>query len=126
MIGEYYRFANTDQAGGGSKSSNAWFVQAGKTFNAVTPFVRFEKAAFNPLDNYFLSQASGHSYQRTSLGLRYALCVMRYALDPKASLKVEFSNTSETAVNQLDENGALAPLASGNYRRAALQCSIAF
>ena len=75
MIGEYYRFANTDQAGGGSKSSNAWFVQAGKTFNAVTPFVRFEKAAFNPLDNYFLSQASGHSYQRTSLGLRYALCV---------------------------------------------------
>jgi hypothetical protein len=119
MVGEYYRFANTDLAGGGSRSSNAWFVQVGKTFGAITPFVRLEKAALNPLDNYFLSQASGRSYQRTALGLRYAV-------DPKASFKLEFSNTSETAVNQLDENGALAPFAGGNYRRAALQYSIAF
>jgi hypothetical protein len=119
MLGEYYRFANTDAAGGGSRSSNAWFVQVGKTFGAVTPFVRLEKAALNPLDNYFLSQASGRSYQRTALGLRYAV-------DPKASFKLELSNTSENAVDQLDENGGIAPFAGGKYRRAALQYSIAF
>jgi hypothetical protein len=119
MVGEYYRFANADQAGGGSRTSNAWFVQVGKTFGSVTPFMRLEKAALNPLDNYFLSQASGRSYQRTALGLRYAV-------DPKASFKFEVSNTNETAIDQLDENGGLAPFAGGKYRRAALQYSIAF
>ena len=40
---------------------------------SVTPFVRLEKTALNPLENYFLCQASGRSYQRTALGLHCAV-----------------------------------------------------
>ncbi len=118
-IGEFYHFSNSDMATGAAHASNAGFVQLGKTFDAVTPFVRYERVSLAAADNYFLSQESGRSYKRLAMGLRYAL-------DPRSSLKIELSNTSESAVTQIDESGAAAPFAGGSYRRAALQYSVAF
>jgi hypothetical protein len=119
VIAEYYRFSNSDAEGGGSRTSNAWFAQIGKTFGAVTPFVRFENASLNADDNFFRSQESGRSYRRSGVGLRYAL-------DPKSSLKAEFANTRENAIDQLDENGASAPFSARNYKRLSLQYSVSF
>ena len=119
VIGEAYRFANSDAASGTKRNSNAWFAQVDKTFGAITPFVRFEKASLDPLDNYFRSQLAGRSYSRTSVGARYAL-------DALSSFKVELSNTKETATTLLDESGAAAPFADASYRRATVQFSVAF
>jgi hypothetical protein len=119
-IGEYYHFADSDVGSGGAKRhSNAWFVQLGKTFGSVTPFARYERAALDPADGYFLSQASGRSYRRGSLGVRYAI-------DPRASIKLELSHTSEDGVVQIDEAGAAAPFAAASYRRSTVQYSVAF
>jgi hypothetical protein len=119
VIAEYYHFGNADAGSGAKRNSNAWFAQAGRTFGALTPFVRYEKAALDPNDNFFRSQESGRSYTRSSFGLRYAM-------DPKASVKFELSNTSESAATLIDENGGLSPFAARSYRRAALQYSIGF
>ncbi len=118
-IAEYYRFSNSDAAGGGSHSSSAWFAQVGKTFGELTPFVRFENASLNANDNFFRSQSSGRSYKRTGVGLRYAL-------DAKSSLKAEFASTRENAIDQLDENGASAPFSARSYKRLAVQYSVSF
>jgi hypothetical protein len=119
ILGEYYRFSNTDQTTGAKNGSNAWFGQVGKTFGSFTPFVRFESTSLSTADAYFTSQESGRSYKRTALGVRYAL-------DPKSSLKLELSNTRENAVTQLDADGGAAPFAATSYRRAAIQYSAAF
>jgi hypothetical protein len=118
-IAEYYHFSNSDVAGGGSRASNAWFVQVGKTFGKLTPFVRAEDASLNEQDNFFRSQASGRSYRRAGVGLRYAL-------DAKSSFKAEFASTREKAIEQLDENGVAAPFSAKNYKRLSLQYSVAF
>jgi hypothetical protein len=118
-IGEYYRFANADASSGTSRSSSAWFAQIGKTFDSLTPFVRYERTSLDPNDNYFRTQRSGRSYKRAVIGARYAF-------DAKSSLKFELSSTDEEAVMQIDENGALLPFAASSYRRAAFQYSIAF
>jgi hypothetical protein len=118
-IAEYYRFSNSDAAGGGSRTSNAWFAQVGKTFGKLTPFVRFEDAALNANDNYFRSQESGRAYRRASVGLRYAL-------DAKSSFKAEFGSTRENAVELLDADGASAPFSARNYKRLAVQYSVSF
>ena len=119
VLAEAYRFANTDAASGARRSSNAWFAQVGKELGNFTPFARFEKASLNPLDNYFISQASGRSYQRATVGLRYAI-------DAKSSFKLELGSTRERALTQLDADGAALPFAAANYRRAAVQYSAAF
>jgi hypothetical protein len=118
-ITEYYHFGNTDQASGKRLGSNAWFAQLGRTFGGLTPFVRTEKAALDPGDNYFRSQASGRSYTRLAAGLRYAL-------DAKASLKLEVSRTRESTVDLLDADGATLPFAGRSYRRGSVQYSVAF
>jgi hypothetical protein len=118
-LAEYYHFANSDVAGGAKRSSDAWFAQVGRTFGAITPFVRFENASLNKQDNYFRSQASGRSYSRTAAG-------MRYALDAKSSFKVELSDTKEKAVDQLDESGVSSPFSARAYKRLALQYSVSF
>ena len=119
VISEYYQFKNADAAGGKTRSSRAWFAQAGRTFGSITPFVRVERTALNPDDNFFRSQKSGRSYRRDVLGLRYAL-------DPKSSLKLEFSNTREDATVLVDETGASVPSTARSYQRAAFQYSVAF
>lgn len=118
-IGEYYHFANVDLGANRRHASHAGFVQLGKAFGAWTPFVRWEKAAFDADDNYFRSQASGRSYRRASVGLRYVL-------DPKSSLKFEVGSTRESAVDLIDESGAPVPFAARNYRRGAFQFAVAF
>jgi hypothetical protein len=62
---------------------------------------------------------SGRSYSRSSAGLRYAV-------DPRSSLKLELSSSTETAVTLLDAAGAPVVLGRGSYRRGAFQYSIAF
>lgn len=75
VIGEYYRFRNTDLSGGtGTHASWAGFAQAGYTLaGRWTPYLRVEKAALDQADNYFAAQESGRSYTREALGLRYNL-----------------------------------------------------
>jgi len=110
VIGEYYGFRNKDLSaagvGAGSGKHNSWaaFLQVGKSFGAVLPFARVEKAVLDQTDNYFLSQNSGLSYQRQALGLRFEL-------GPKAALKVEMNHTDE----------------SGNkYNEAQVQAAVRF
>lgn len=87
---ELYHFSNQDKRGGtGTHGSKAWYTQAGHSFGATTPFARYEMASLNQLDNYFAQQASGQSYKRSSLGLRYDL-------NPKTAVKIEAGRTSLT------------------------------
>lgn len=118
-IGEYYNFSNKPVSGGSSASSNAWFVQVGKTFDAWTPFVRAERVSLSAGDNYFASQESGRSYHRAVVGARYAL-------DPKSSFKFEVGRTSEKSSALIDANGNTENLAGADYTRAAVQYSVAF
>lgn len=105
VIGEYYGFRDTQAGAGGSKHSSwAGFMQVGKSFGDILPYVRVEKALLDQADNYFLSQNSGRSYQRQALGLRYEI-------GPKTALKVE--------MNQTDESGT-------KYKEAQVQAAIRF
>lgn len=89
IMGEYYRFRNNDESGNaGTHNSSAWYVQAGYTFGLFTPYARFEKTSLDQDDNYFLLQESGRSYSRGAFGLRYEL-------DPKSALKLEFNRTRQ-------------------------------
>ena len=119
VISEYYHFANADAGDRIKRHSNAWFAHVGKTYGALTPFVRYERAALDPADDYFLSQETGRSYRRVVLGARYAL-------DTKASFKLEWSTTREAGALQLDEFGMRSPFAAARYRRFEVQYSIAF
>jgi hypothetical protein len=119
VIGEYYRFGNTDLGSGARRTSRLGFLQLGKTFRAWTPFVRVERASLDPADNYFRSQEWGRSYRRTSVGVRYAI-------NPTSSFKVELGNTREQAVDLIDDSGALLPFDARSYRRVAFQYSVAF
>lgn len=118
-IAEYYRFANVNADTGVRHGSNAWFIHLGRTFGALTPFLRIEQAVLNPEDDYFRGQRYGRSYRRQAMGARYML-------DSRSSFKFEWSHTGENAMTQLDENGLPVPFAGGSYRRAAFQYSIAF
>lgn len=110
VIGEYYGFRNEDLSGAtGTHSSWAGFAQAGYTFGgAWTPYLRLEKAVLDQTDNYFLGQASGRSYQRQALGLRYDLNAL-------SALKVE--------LNQTTEDNALVPQKTNEVR---LQFAVRF
>jgi len=92
-IGEYYGFRNDDLSGAtGTHSSWAGFAQAGyELTDRWTPYIRFEKAVLDQTDNYFLGQASGRSYQRNVLGLRYNL-------NTQAALKVELNESTDELV----------------------------
>jgi hypothetical protein len=118
-LAEYYHFNNADVDTGGKNASKAWFAQIGRTFGNLTPFVRLEKSALNEQDNYFRSQSNGRSYSRSVLGARYTL-------DAKSSFKVEFADTREKAIDQLDENGASSPFTARSYKRGSVQYSVSF
>lgn len=119
VVGEYYRFSNTELDTGDHRSNQAGFLQVGRTFGLLTPFFRWEKASLDRGDLYFARQESGRSYTRQSVGLRYAL-------DPKTSFKLELSNTREAAAELIDDTGSPDPFAARNYRRASFQYSAAF
>lgn len=90
VIGEYYRFNNKDLSGNtGSHNSWAGFAHAGYRFgDALMPYVRYEKAVLDQTDLYFAALASGRSYNRQILGLRYNI-------SPTSALKFEFGQTAE-------------------------------
>lgn len=105
---EYYGFRNKDlSAGTGTHSSWAGFVQLGYRFGAWLPFVRFEQTSLDQNDNYFAAQASGRSYTRGALGLRFDL-------NPNAALKFEANRTRQKEV------------ADGDYSEAHIQYSVRF
>jgi hypothetical protein len=89
-IGEYYKFNNKDESGTtGGHSSWAGFAQLGYTIKDTwTPYARYEKASLDQTDNYFSSLASGRSYDRDVVGLRYDF-------NKSAALKFEFNRTNE-------------------------------
>jgi hypothetical protein len=111
VMGEYYRFNDKDKSGGtGTHKSWADYLQIGKSFNNLTPYVRFERTVLDQLDNYFSMQDSGQSYARQALGLRYNL-------NQKAALKFELLNSSFKA-----ESGRTAL----GYRSVFVQYAIGF
>jgi hypothetical protein len=76
VLGEYYAFHDTNAStDGGSHSSWAYYLQAGRTFGSFTPYTRWESAHLNQNDNYFaaLAPGIGSSYWRDVVGLRYDL-----------------------------------------------------
>jgi hypothetical protein len=86
-MAEYFGFANRNVAGGGGvHTSHAGYVHVGRTFGAWTPYVRYERAALDQSDAYFSSLVGGQSYRRAMLGVRYDI-------DPRSSLKLEFDHT---------------------------------
>lgn len=74
-LSEYYRFNDNNKSGSNTGSHKSWaaYAQVGKSFDDWMPYIRLEKAVLNQNDNYFASQASGQSYARQSLGVRYNL-----------------------------------------------------
>jgi hypothetical protein len=118
MFSEYYRFSNSDDKGI-ARTSHAGFVHLGRTFGALTPYARYERASLNPNDNYFITQRTGRSYTRFVAG-------SRYAIDSRSSVKLEFSRSEEAGVTLIDENGVPVPTPRARYSRAAFQYSIAF
>lgn len=86
VLAEYYRLRNQDRSGStGSHSSSAGYLQVGYNVGRWTPYARAERAKYDRGDNYFLALAGGRSYRRALAGLRYDV-------DPKAALKVEFGS----------------------------------
>jgi hypothetical protein len=89
-LGEYYRFNNRNLTDGSpAHASNAGFLQLGWRLPFATPYVRYERAVLDQSDNYFALQASGVSYYRAALGLRFDL-------DVKSALKLEIARTKNT------------------------------
>ena len=110
IMGEYYGFNNKDKATDLKYKSKAGYLQVGVSFSAWTPYVRVERTILDQNDYYFSAQASGQSYARQALGLRYNL-------SPKAALKLELLNSSFK-----DEPGRTAL----SYRSLYLQYAIGF
>ena len=105
ILSEYYRFNDHDLSGStGSHNSWAGYAQAGHPFGAYTPYYRFERTRFDQNDNYFAFQQTGVSYRRSVVGLRYDV-------NPKVALKVEFQNTRTTDRDSFTSNEWRAQLA---------------
>jgi len=89
ILGELYQFNNTNDVGpwaGKSHSSTAYYAQLGYHFSQWTPYARLEKTDLDQQDNYFSTQESGQSYERSVIGTRYDI-------NPKACIKLEFMDT---------------------------------
>ena len=110
FMSEYYGFNDKDKSAGLKHKSRAGYVQIGRSFNDLTPFIRLERTILNQQDNYFSMQANGQSYARQILGLRYNL-------SQKAALKLELGNSSFK-----EELGRTAL----SYRSLNLQYAIGF
>ncbi len=94
IVAEYYRFSNGDASpSGDTHVSWAGFAQVGRRFDRWLPYGRLERAAFDPGDRYFAQQASGQSYHRRAVGVRYDLT-------SNSALKLEATQTRETRARQ--------------------------
>ena len=110
VMSEYYSFNDKDKSGSsGTHKSKAGYLQVATTFNRLTPYVRVERTILDQTDNYFRVQASGQSYARQALGLRYNL-------DQRAALKFELLNSSFKAESR----------AAVGYRSLFIQYAIGF
>src|SRR5436190_1621568 len=90
VIAEFHVFSNQDLTGHtGTHHSDAGFVQLGYRAGRYTPYARYERGAFQQSDDFFAAQASGNSYYRTALGLRFDV-------DLVSSLKLELAETHLT------------------------------
>jgi hypothetical protein len=117
VMGEYYRFSNTDKnlvGNTGSHKSWADYLQVARNFRGVTPYLRFEKTSLDQADNYFNIQDSGQSYDRQALGLKYDI-------SQNASLKFELLNSKFAA----DATGT-NPRTAYKYRSFLAQYAIRF
>lgn len=111
VMAEYYRFRNRDRSGGtGTHGSWAGYAQAGYNFGKWTPYGRLERTRFDQTDNYFAVLEGGRSYRRLTAGLRYEV-------DPKAALKLEFASTRKED---------LGPGLTDRYPELHLQYSVRF
>jgi hypothetical protein len=107
-IAEFHVFSNQDLTGHtGTHHSDAGFVQMGYRAGRYTPYARYERGAFQQSDNYFAAQATGSSYYRTALGLRFDV-------DLVSALKLELAQTH------------LTDRVIGSYDEALLQYAIRF
>ena len=88
-MAEYFGFDDRNTADGATHASHAAYVHVGRGFGAWTPYARYELASLSQADDYFRLQASGQSYRRALLGVKYDL-------DPRSSLKLEFNRTRLT------------------------------
>jgi hypothetical protein len=98
-IAEIYRFHNTDLSGGsGAHDSTAGYVHVGRALDDHwAPYWRWERASLDQGDNYFALLSNGQSYTRQVVG-------MRYNLDPRAALKLEWNRTDDLGVGRtIDE-----------------------
>jgi hypothetical protein len=87
VIAEHYGFRNQNISGGtGRFGSWSGFAQVGRRYDRWTPYGRVERAVLSQTDNYFGLLASGQSYSRQAIGLRYELT-------PSAALKLELNRT---------------------------------
>src|SRR6185503_16887921 len=87
-IFELYRFDDRELSGRAHRST-AGFVQLARRFDRLTPYARYEHAALDQNDPFFFAQASGGSYRRGALGLRFDLAL-------SSALKLELGRTVET------------------------------
>lgn len=91
VLGEYYRFNNTDLDQATRHNSWAGYVQAGFHLDERwTTYARAERTSLNPLDPYFALQDSGHSYRRQVGGVRFEV-------DPRTALKLELDRMNDEA-----------------------------
>jgi hypothetical protein len=107
-IAEFHVFSNRDLTGHtGTHHSDAGFLQMGYRAGRFTPYARYERGAFQQSDDYFAAQATGSSYYRTALGLRFDV-------DLVSALKLELAQTH------------LTDRVIGSYDEALLQYAIRF
>jgi len=107
-IAEFHVFSNQDLTGHtGTHHSDAGFLQMGYRAGRFTPYARYERGAFQQSDDYFASQATGSSYYRAALGLRFDV-------DLVSALKLELAQTH------------LTDRVIGSYDEALLQYAIRF
>src|ERR1700731_2388127 len=100
-IAEFHVFSNQDLTGlTGTHHSDAGFLQLGYRAGRFTPYARYERGAFQQSDDSFAAQATGSSYYRTALGLRFDV-------DLVSALKLELAQThlTDRAISSYD--GAL-------------------
>lgn len=98
-MAELYIFNNEDLSGGaGYHRSEAGFAQLGYRTSWGVSYIRYERAAFDQSDQFFLQQRAGNSYFRGALGVRIDI-------DFKSALKFELANTHDTdrVVDQYSE-----------------------
>ncbi len=98
-IGEFHVFDDQDLTGHtGTHHSSAGFVQIGYRAGRYTPYARYERGALQQSDHFFAAQASGSSYYRDALGLRFDV-------DLVSAFKLELAQThlTDRVISSYDE-----------------------